>query len=69
LVCGPHGPGAPAGQYDVLITWKPRSNHGRGFAEPLADRLKGRYADPKHPLLRAVIAAGTNDLPPFELTD
>jgi hypothetical protein len=69
LVCGPHGSGAPAGEYDVLIEWKPRSNQGRGLAQPATDRLKGRYADPKHPLWHTVIQAGANDLPPFELTD
>jgi hypothetical protein len=69
LVCGPQGSGAPAGDYDVLIEWKPRSNHGKGLAQSVSDRLKGRYADPKHPRMHAVIKAGANDLPPFELTD
>jgi hypothetical protein len=69
VVCGPHGPGAPVGEYDVLIEWKPRSSQGRGLAQPVPDRLKGRYADPKHPLLQAVVRADANDLPPFELTD
>jgi hypothetical protein len=69
LVCGSHGEGAPAGEYDVLIEWKPRSNRGRGLAHALPDRLQGRYADPKRPMLHAVIRAAANDLPPFELAD
>ena len=33
------------------------------------DRLKGRYFDITKPLLHADVAAGSNQLPPFELTD
>ena len=69
LVCGPHGEGAPPGDYDVLIEWRERTGAGKGLAEKGSDRLKGRYADPKHPLLRAVVKAKPNSLPTFELTD
>jgi hypothetical protein len=69
LVCGPQGPGAPPGDYDVLIEWKPRSGGAKGLAHQTPDRLKGRYADPKHPLLQAVIRTEPNHLPPFELVD
>jgi hypothetical protein len=69
LVCGPQSAGVPVGEYDVLIEWKRRSSQGRGLAQPVPDRLKGRYANPKQPLLHAVVRAGTNDLPAFELTD
>jgi len=34
-----------------------------------SDRLKGRYADPDHPLLKAEVKPETNSLAPFELTD
>jgi hypothetical protein len=69
LVCGAQGRGAPEGEYDVLVEWKRRSDRARGLARKVPDRLKGRYADPRRPLLHAVVKAGTNDLPPFELTD
>ncbi len=69
LVCGPLGKGAPPGEYDVLIEWKRAANHAKGLAQKVPDRLKGRYADPKHPRLHAMVKAETNNLPPFELTD
>jgi hypothetical protein len=69
LVCGPHGAGAPPGEYDVLIEWKHDRNQPRGLAAKAQDRLNGRYADPKHPRLHAVVQAKSNELPPFELTD
>jgi hypothetical protein len=68
LVCGSQGKGAPPGEYDVLIEWK-RAVHKAGREQKPPDRLKGRYADPKSPLLQATIKAETNNLPPFELTD
>ena len=33
------------------------------------DRLKGRYFDIAHPRLAAEVKAGSNTIPPFELTD
>ncbi|HZY83325.1 MAG TPA: hypothetical protein VFE78_00730 [Gemmataceae bacterium] len=76
LVCGAQGPGAPPGEYEVLIEWRQgpspagAARHGRGDPRRNpADRLKGRYADPKRPRFHAVIRAGANHLPPFELTD
>lgn len=69
LVCGPHGQGAPPGEYDVLIEWKDGSNRAKGLAQKVPDRLRGRYANVKHPLLHAVIKAETNSLPPYELVD
>jgi hypothetical protein len=67
LVCGPYGEGAPPGEYDVFIEWRHRAERARGLKGP--DRLKGHYADRKHPLLRAVVNPGPTDLPPFDLTD
>ena len=69
LVCGSLGNGAPPGQYDVLIEWKRSSNQTRGLTQRVPDKLKGRYADPVHPRLHAVIKAENNCLPPFELMD
>jgi hypothetical protein len=69
LVCGSFGKGAPPGEYDVLIEWKQASGQNKGRPQHGPDILKGRYADPKHPLLHASVEAKANDLPPFELTD
>jgi hypothetical protein len=69
LVCGSLGKGAPRGDYDVLIEWKRVSGPGKRRPQTGPDKLKGRYADPKHPLLHAIIKAEANHLPPFELTD
>jgi len=67
LVCGSLGKGAPPGDYDVLIEWKPISGQGRPQHGP--DKLKGRYADRKRPLLHATVEASATNLPPFELTE
>jgi hypothetical protein len=69
LVCGPLGKGAPPGEYDVLIEWRKGDGHAKGLAQRGTDKLKGLYADPARPLLRAVVKRETNSLPPFELTD
>jgi len=69
LVCGSLGKGAPPGEYDVLIEWKQVSGQSKGRPQQAPDKLKGRYADPKHPLLHATVEAKPNNLPPFELTD
>jgi hypothetical protein len=68
LVCGSLGKGAPPGDYDVVIAWKQISANDGGRPQRGPDKLKGRYADPKHPLLHATVEAKTNELPPFELT-
>jgi hypothetical protein len=69
LACGSLGKGAPPGEYDVLIEWKQVSGQGKGRPRHGPDKLKGRYADPEHPLLHATVEAKTNDLPPVELTN
>jgi hypothetical protein len=69
LVCGSLGKGAPPGDYNVLIEWKPISPQSKGRPQHGPDKLKGRYADPKNPLLHAAVAAKSNVLPPFDLTD
>jgi hypothetical protein len=69
LVCGSLGKGAPPGQYDVLIEWKRVTGQGKGRPQHGPDKLKGRFADPQHPLLHATVEAKATILPPFELTD
>jgi len=68
LVCGSLGKGAPPGNYDVVIEWKQVSGQSMGRPQHGPDKLKGRYADPKHPLLHATVEAKTNDLPTFDLS-
>ena len=67
LVCGPYGQGAPPGEYDVFIEWRHRAERAKGHMG--TDRLKGHYADRKHPLLHAVVKAEPTSLPTFDLTD
>jgi hypothetical protein len=69
LVCGSLGKGAPPGDYDVLIEWKQVSGQGQVRPQHGPDKLKGRYADRKRPLLHAKVEARATDLPPFELMD
>jgi hypothetical protein len=69
LVCGTLGKGAPPGEYAVTIQWKEVAGQGNGRPQHGSDKLNSRYSDPKHPLLHATVQAGTNHLPPFEITD
>ncbi len=74
LLSGAHGQGAPPGEYDVLIEWK-RGIGGdcctagarRQQAQIGADKLKGRYANPRQPRLHAMVKAQANELPAFAL--
>lgn len=77
------GNGARPGQYTVLVEWRDEKGDGyvpvktRGNARLVKrsrvrsgpDRLKGRYLDISKPLLHTEVAAGTRQLPPFELAD
>jgi hypothetical protein len=67
LVCGSLGKGAPPGEYDVLIEWKRVPGQTTGRAQYGADKLKGRYADPKRPRFHVIVKAQRNDLAPFDL--
>jgi len=67
LVSGSLGKGAPPGDYDVLIEWTRGSGQGQSRPQHGPDKLKGRYADRKRPLLHATVEARATDLPPFEL--
>jgi hypothetical protein len=60
------GDGAPAGSYAVTVSLlqKPRGVEG-DLAQNL---LPPRYANPQTSPLKVDIARGTNELPPFQLT-
>ena len=62
----PHGAGAPAGEYVVLITWFPPRDENPN-ANP-KNKLPNKYADPSKPLLTASVQEGENNLDPFKLT-
>ena len=57
------GDGAPAGDYEVTITWP--AYHTRRGVGP--DRLDGRFADPKKSGLHAHVEAKDNELEPFTI--
>jgi hypothetical protein len=49
------GDGAPEGEYVVTIEWRPPSANPFGSKKLEADKLKGRYSDPKKSSLRCRI--------------
>jgi hypothetical protein len=61
----PHGEGAPAGEYVVVVTWLPPN--AREFETP-PNKLPGKYSSPTDSPLRATVKPGTNELEPFRLT-
>ncbi len=62
----PHGAGAPAGEYAVLITWfPPRDENPNANAK---NKLPIKYGDPSNPVLKATVKEGENKLDPFKLT-
>jgi hypothetical protein len=68
-LAGPSGAGAAPGEYVVLVEWKEGAEKKRGRSPGLnaPDRLKGRYLNPRQPLLTATVASANNALPAFEL--
>ena len=64
LTTYPHGDGAPAGDYAVVVTWYPPD--ARSLDNP-QDKLKGRYADPTQSQLKATVKTEPNELPAFRL--
>jgi len=77
------GHGALPGTYSVLVEWRDGSGDGtvpvktrskvklvkRSRVRSGPDRVKGRYFEISKPLLYAEVKPGSNQLPPFELTD
>lgn len=62
----PHGAGAPAGEYAVLISWfPPRDENPNANAK---NKLPLKYGDPSNPVLQATVKEGENTLEPFKLT-
>ena len=61
----PHGEGAPAGEYVVLVTWYPPDAREQ---ENAINKLPDRYADPTAALLKATVEEAPNELQPFRLT-
>jgi hypothetical protein len=61
----PHGEGAPAGDYVVLLTWLPPNAREQ---ENPKNKLPPKYASPTESPLRATVKPGTNELEPFRLT-
>lgn len=61
----PHGDGAPAGEYVVLVTWL---QDGTGKDGESKNRLPNRYADIAQSGLKATVKPGSNKLEPFQLT-
>lgn len=60
----PHGEGAAAGSYNVLITWyaaDPRN------AEKTVSKLPEKYADQSRPAFKIVVKEQKNELEPFRL--
>ncbi len=60
----PYGEGAPAGEYNVLISW-----YSGDPENPLSakSKLPAKFADPAAPILKATVKEGPNDLEPFNL--
>jgi hypothetical protein len=65
LRTNPHGDGAPAGDYIVLVTWY--SPDAREQENP-KNRLPDRYANHADSPLHVSVKPGPNELEPFRLT-
>jgi hypothetical protein len=61
----PHGDGAPAGDYVVLVTWLPPN--ARELDNP-KNKLPPKYASPTDSPLQVTVKSGSNELEPFRLT-
>jgi hypothetical protein len=61
----PLGEGAPPGEYLVAVVWLDAGRRrGDGV---IANKLPGRYAQPQSSGLKATVADGPTDVPPFQL--
>ena len=61
----PHGEGARAGEYEVLVTWFPEN--ARELDNP-QNKLPAKYSRHGDAQLKATVKAGENKLEPFRLT-
>lgn len=62
------GDGAPAGEYQVAISWMETVAPSEDPEMPNErDQLQGRYANPEQSGLTASVTEGDNEIPPFEL--
>ena len=61
----PHGDGAVAGEYNVVVTWMPEN--ARELDNP-KNKLPAKYADSNNPVLKATVKEEANEVPPFRLT-
>jgi hypothetical protein len=62
----PHGNGAPAGEYAIIITWFPANARQ---AENPKNKLPAKYADPAQtPVPKVTVAAGGTTIPPIQIT-
>ncbi len=59
--------GAPAGKYVVTCFWLPPEAAKAGAGQSVADKLQGKYMDPKTSNLQVEIPEHAIDLPPFKL--
>lgn len=57
------GDGVPPGEYTLTITWEEET----GKPGEMADRLGGRYADPKKSQWRVRVGTQATDLEPFKI--
>ncbi|MDB5385241.1 MAG: hypothetical protein JWM11_887 [Planctomycetaceae bacterium] len=58
--------GAPAGEYDVVVTWSPLVNAGDSVT-PGPNRLPVRYSSPESSQLKVKIDANESSIPALEL--
>ena len=62
-------PGAPAGEYIVVIVRFPKDSQPDPATAEMRNTLPAIYADPKESPLRATIKKEANDLAPFKLLE
>lgn len=72
LNCLSQDDGAPAGEYAVTIQWEvadaaPGATDDPESAQPVQDRLQGRYSNPETAILKVTVREEPTELPPFAL--
>jgi hypothetical protein len=60
----PHGEGAVAGDYNVMILWYGSTT---GEAQDAKSKLPAKYGDSANPILKATVKEGPNELEAFAL--